>query len=144
MHRIHLIILLLVMVSACKKSETSCTSCAINCSHQNGGISGNWKLESFRSYSAPANLDPPWNKADPDKPVQISFTNDSLFTCNGNFTWNSDGYDRYKIIDSADFIVYSSSPQRIRPLFGKILNAKEIQIEFMGVDTGTEEKFSCF
>lgn len=143
MQKIYIAICLLVIFSSCRKSGTSCINCSDSCSHLHGDISGNWKINSLRHYSAPDNLNLPWANADPDKPAEIHFTDDSLFSYNKYFTWNSDSYDRYKMIDSTDFIIYSSVSS-VRYLFGKIIKANEMQLTFMGVDTGTEELFSCF
>ena len=143
MQKNYVTLFFLVILSSCRKSGTTCINCNDSCSHLKGDISGNWKMNSLRDYSAPGNLNPPWAPADPGKPVEIHFTGDSLFSYNENFTWNSYDYDRYRMIDSADFIIYSSASPT-RPLFGKILGATGIELTFMGVDMGTEELFTCY
>jgi hypothetical protein len=144
MQRIFISIFIFILISACKKTDSPCQSCNSNCSHPNGDISGNWKLEATRYYSAPGNPNPPWVNADPNKPVTIAFTNDSLFSFNDNYFWKMDSLDRYKIIDSADFKIYSSNPSFAQPITVKILNSKEIDIHYMGIDRSTEEKYTCF
>ncbi len=96
------------------------------------------------SYSYPNNPNPNWENSNPNNPVHISFSNDSVFSFNTNYFWKDAQYDRFKMIDSADFIIYSSIPLMSHPVSGKILNSSEIQLTYMGVDEGTLEKYSCY
>jgi hypothetical protein len=140
-------ILLLILLSACRKSDPSCSTCSSGCSHMTGDISGDWKLEASRQYSAPNNLDPSWVPANAGVPVTISFTKDSIFTFNNNFSRSSENFDRYKFDDSAGFI-YSTNPLNgntpYHPAEIVLLNSKEIELIYMGVDDGTEEKYACY
>jgi len=142
--KIKIYVLFFLVFFSCKKMDNSCSSCSSHCSHQTGDIKGNWKLLASRYYSAPNNLNPPWSAPDPNKPVTLSFSYDSIFTSSENFYLNSSGYDRYRFIDPTDFQVYSSIDSFTRSLKGKILNSNEIQLTFMGVDGGTDEKYTCY
>jgi hypothetical protein len=144
MLRIYILLLLFALIAACHKPDSPCLYCNNNCSHQNGDIKGYWVLEMTGGYSVPNNPGPNWKNADPNKPVDIEFKDDSLFSFNDNYFWKEHKYDRYKIIDSADFIIYSSIPFFSHPISGKIINAKEIVLTYMGVDNGTEEKYACY
>ncbi len=136
--------MLFLLLAACKKTDAPCSNCNSSCSHQNGDIIGNWFLEMSGSYSYPNNPNPNWENSNPNNPVHISFSNDSVFSFNTNYFWKDAQYDRFKMIDSADFIIYSSIPLMSHPVSGKILNSSEIQLTYMGVDEGTLEKYSCY
>ena len=144
MKRISLSLSLLLLIGACNKTDAPCSTCTSDCSHHNGDIIGNWFLEMSGSDSYPDHPNPNWEISNPNNPVHISFSNDSVFSFNTNYFWKDDHFDRFKIIDSADFIIYSSNPFFSHPALGKILNSKEIQLTYMGVDQGTVEKYSCF
>lgn len=144
MQRIYIAILISTLFLSCAKSDSYCSYCNNNCSHSGGDISGNWKLEATRYFSAPGSSNPSWVNADPNKPVTIAFTNDSLFSYNDNYFWKVDSLDRYKIIDSADFKIYSTNPSFGQPITVTILNSKEINIHYMGVDRSTDEKYACY
>ncbi len=144
MKRIYLSLFVFLLLAACNKTDTTCSNCNSNCSHQNGDIIGNWFLEMSGSYSYPDSPNPNWEKSNPNNPVHITFDSDSIFSFNTNYYWKAEQYDRFKIIDSADFIIYSSNPIFSHPASGKILNSKEIQLTYLGVDRGTVEKYSCY
>jgi hypothetical protein len=101
-------------------------------------------LESYRSYSANfgGNYNAPWTAADCANPVFIEFKDDSIFSYNINFPETYDSFDRYKMVDQQNFTIYSSGSYA-RPLSGKILSAKEIEITVMGVDEGIEYNYDC-
>ena len=144
MKRKYLSLSLFFLLAACHKTDAPCSTCNSNCSHHNGDISGNWLLKMSGSYSYPNSPNPNWEISNPNNPVHITFSNDSVFSFNSNYFWKDEHYDRFKIIDSADFIIYSSNPFFNHPVPGKILNSKEIQLTYMGVDAGTVEKYSCY
>jgi hypothetical protein len=148
MQRIYIAILISTLFLSCVKSDSSCSYCNNNCSHSGSDVSGNWTLEASRYYWVPGNPDPAWINANPNKPVTLSFTNDSVFAFSDNYAWKEENFDRYKLIDSADLLIYSSNPPMgdipYHPVMVKILSSKEIELTYMGIDTGTQEKYSCY
>jgi hypothetical protein len=142
--RIFFLLMGIILLTGCHKSGGTCTACAGLCTHSQGNIAGNWKLEASIGFSAPGNSNTGWVNANPAKPVTIAFANDSLFSFNENYSWNMYGLDRYKMIDSSDYRIYSTNPSFGLPVTVKILNSKEIQIHYMGVDRSTDEKYFCY
>jgi hypothetical protein len=142
--RIFFLLMRIALVTGCHKSGGDCPASASLCTHSKRDIAGNWRLEATFGFSAPGNSNTGWVNADPATPVTITFTANSLFSFNENYSWNMYGLDRYKMIDSSDYRIYSTNLSFGLPVFVKVLNSKEIQIHYMGVDRSTDEKYVCY
>src|SRR4249920_3887716 len=104
MHKLYISLLIFCYVLACRKTDNgtpqNCHECKSNCYPLDSGITGTWKLEATSYYSIPNNPNPTWIPADKGHPVTIEFLSDSSFKYNNNYSWSSELFDRFTIIDS--------------------------------------------
>ena len=147
MKRIYFIIGLLILLFSCRKSNSLSDP---ECNNPFGNISGKWALSAKRSYSIPGN-DTSWLSVDKGDRVIIEFAKDSVFSYNVNYIWKMENYDRFTKTDSLDFRIYSSNPPasgnfpHFPSVFVKMITVNEIELIYMGVDAGEDEKYiySC-
>jgi len=118
------------------------------CNNSTESIIGHWSLVAERSYSIPVNPDPNWQSVDKSNIVTVEFSNDSTFSYNSNYYFAMDNYDRFTIIDSVDFRIYSTSPPDsgnfpfYPSVFVKMITANELELTYMGIDAGEQEKYT--
>ncbi|KAA9037134.1 hypothetical protein FW778_17040 [Ginsengibacter hankyongi] len=148
MQKLHLVIGFSILLFSCNKSDPITTP---NCKNPTGSIIGRWDLVANRSYSIPGAPNPSWQTTNKSNIVTIIFSKDSSFNYNSNFNFSMDNYNRFTVIDSVDFRIYSTSPPsggnfpHYLSVFVKMNFPNEIVLTYMGVDAGVQEKYdySC-
>src|SRR5664279_860885 len=96
-----------ILLFSCKKNDPVM---APNCNNPTGSIIDHWSLVANRSYSVPGNPNPSWQAVDNSTIVTIEFSKDSSFNYNSNYKFSMDNYNRFTVVDSVDFRIYSTTP----------------------------------
>ena len=145
MQKFCLVIGFSILLLSCKKNDSFVDP---YCNNSTESIIGHWSLVAERSYSIPVNPDPNWQSVDKSNIVTVEFSNDSTFSYNSNYYFAMDNYDRFTIIDSVDFRIYSTSPPDsgnfpfYPSVFVKMITANELELTYMGIDAGEQEKYT--
>ena len=145
MQKLYLVVGFSILLFSCKKSDPVTGT---NCNNPKVSIIGHWTLVAHRSYSIPANPNPGWQTIDKSNNVTILFSKDSAFSYNSVYNFSMDNYNRFTVIDSVDFSIYSTNPPGsgnfpIYPSVSvKMTNPNEIELTYMGVDAGVQEKYT--
>ena len=138
-----------IFLPACRKSNGLPHPCIVakpDCSHQPGDITGHWMLEGWRSLRSPGKLDPEWQPADCSPAVILEFRNDSTFHSNYYPPWLDSALNHFTMANKISFTINSSDSRffSVRSVEGIMVNGREIQLRYMGIDLTREEIYTCY